>query len=99
MTARVLKAFTCRLQGRVYYEGDEYDGTPERLRELSEGGYVQKRLITHSDQENGSDEVADDSKAISADMTVTQLREIADSRGIDVPKRAKKAELLEILGD
>lgn len=32
------------------------------------------------------------------DMTVAELRALCEERGIDAPKRAKKAELLELLG-
>ena len=98
MTAKVIRAFSCRLSGLVYYEGDEYDGTPERIQELAEGGYVQSGLIAHEGKENGSDGRTDPAESISADMTVAQLREVAISRGVEVPKRVSKAKLLEMLG-
>ena len=95
---RVITPFRDRETWRAYAVGDEYDGTPERVQRLSEGGYVQSGLVAHEDGENGSDGLTDTAESISAEMTVTQLRQIADERGIEVPSRAKKAELLEILG-
>ena len=97
--AKVIKPFRDCVTWLAYDVGDEWEGPSERLDKLYEGGFIQKRLITHSDGENGSGTSTDVLESFSSDMTVTQLREIADSRGIDVPKRAKKAELLEILGD
>jgi hypothetical protein len=32
------------------------------------------------------------------ELTVAQLRELADERGVEVPKRASRARLLEALG-
>ena len=95
--ARVLIRFRDIETWRLYDVGDEWEGPSERLDKLIQGGFVEKRLITHSDQENGSNGSTDAAEAISSDMTVAQLREVAESRGIDVPKRATKKTLLELL--
>ena len=69
----------------------------ERLYTPNEGLCDQKRLITHDDAENVSDGGTGAHSGNLDGLTVAQLREIAESRGIDVPKRATKARLLELL--
>lgn len=96
--AKVIIPFRDRETWVAYKVGDEYDGTPERIQELAEGGYVQSGLIAHEGEENGSDGRTAPAESISADMTVAQLREVAISRGVEVPKRVSKDKLLEILG-
>lgn len=96
--AKVIIPFRDRETWVAYKVGDEYDGTPERIQELAEGGYVQFGLIAHEGKENGSDGRTAPAESISADMTVAQLREVAISRGVEVPKRVSKERLLEILG-
>ena len=88
--AKVLIRFRDIETWRLYDVGDEWEGPSERLDVLIQGGYVDGRPLTHPDQ-------ADAAGAVSADMTVAQLREVAESRGIDVPKRATKKTLLELL--
>lgn len=95
--ARVLIRFRDIETWRLYDVGDEWEGPSERLDVLIQGGYVDGRPLTHPDDENGSNGSTDAADAISADMTVAQLREVAESRGIDVPKRATKKTLLELL--
>ena len=96
--AKVLLPFRDRETWRAYAVGDEYDGTPERLETLIQGGYVQSGLIAHDTEENGSGNGSGLLNGNLAGMTVAQLREMAESRGIDVPRRATKVRLLEILG-
>ena len=96
--AKVLIRFRDQETMELYDVGDEYEGTPERVQTLSEGGYVQSGLVAHEDVENGSDRRTAPAESILGDKTVAELRQIAEERGIEVPKRAKKAELLEILG-
>jgi len=96
--ARVTKQFRDRETWVAYEVGDDWEGSPERLEALSKAGYVQSGLIAHDGKENGSDGRIDTAESISADMTVAQLREIANSRGVEVPKRVSKERLLEILG-
>ena len=96
--AKVLIRFRDQQTMVLYDVGDEWEGTPERLEALSEGGYVQSGLIAHDADEDAQNDVADTAESISSEMTVAQLREIAESRGIELPKRATKAKLLGILG-
>ena len=96
--AKVLLRFRDAETWELYDVGDEWEGPAERLKVLSEGGYVQSVPIAHDEQEDaqqGFYEVAED---ISSDMTVAELREVAAARGVEVPSRATKAKLLEILG-
>ena len=39
--ARVEKPFRDRLTGRILLVGDDYQGSPERIAELAENGYVE----------------------------------------------------------
>ena len=96
--AKVLVRFRDVETMSLYDVGDEWEGTPERFKALSEGGYVQSGLVAHDGRENGSVGRTDPLELISSDMTVAELREIAESRGIELPKRATKAKLLGILG-
>ena len=96
--AIVLIPFRDRETWAAYAAGDEWHGTPERLRELCDGGFVQSGLIAHEADENAPDERTGASNDVLADMTIAQLREVAESRGIDVPKRVSKSRLLTILG-
>ena len=88
--AKVLIRFRDIETWRLHDVGDEWEGPSERLDVLIQGGFVEGRPSTHQDPEDAAD-------AISADMTVAQLREVAKSRGIEVPKRATKAKLLKLL--
>lgn len=97
--ARVLIPFRDRFTWVAYRMGDEYDGTPERIRELVSAGYVQSGLIAQGDVKNGSESATVDFTGNLDELTVAQLRELAKSRGIDVQSRAKRSVLLEILGD
>ena len=96
--AKVIIPFRDRETWVAYKIGDEWEGSPERTQTLSEGGYVQSGLIANDGRENGSDGRIAHAESISSDMTVAQLREVAISRGVEVPKRVSKERLLEILG-
>ena len=96
--AKVTVPFRDRETWRAYAVGDEYDGTPERIQELSEGGYVDSGLITHDAGKSVSESLSMAHNDKLDELTVTQLRELADERGIEVPKRASRARLLEALG-
>lgn len=96
--AKVLVKFRDKETWRLYDVGDEWEGTEERLKELSEGGYIQSGLVAHDGEENGSDGITEDSNGNLDGLTVAELRNLADERGILLPKRAAKAKLLEILG-
>lgn len=96
--AIVLIPFRDRETWAAYAVGDEWHGTPERLGELCEGGFVQSGLIAHDADENAPHGRSDVSNDVLADMTIAQLREVAESRGIDVPKRVSKPRLLALVG-
>lgn len=96
--ARVLIRFRDIETWRLYDVGDDWEGSPERAETLSEGGYIQSGLIAHGVGENGSGNGSGPSNGELDGMTVAQLREVAESRDIDVPKRATKARILELLG-
>lgn len=96
--AKVIVPFRDRHTWVAYRVGDDYDGTPERLRQLSEGGFVQDGTNTHADVESASDGVTVAQTGNLDALTVTELRALAKERGIAVPSKATKARLLELLG-
>jgi hypothetical protein len=77
--------------------GDDYDGTPERLRQLSDGGFVQYGSNTHADGESATDGVTVAQTGNLDALTVTELRALAKERGIAVPSKATKRALVELL--
>ena len=95
---RVVTPFRDRETWRTYAVGDEYVGTPERIRELVMGGYVDSGLVAQGATENVSDSPTVGESGNLYGMTVDDLRKLAEERGVNVPKRATKARLLEILG-
>lgn len=95
---KVTAPFRDRSTWRAYAVGDEYDGTPERIQELSEGGYVDSGLIAHEAEKSVSESLSVAHNDKLDELTVAQLRKLADERGVEVPKRASRARLLEALG-
>lgn len=85
MTADVIVAFRDRHTWRGYAPGDLYEGTDERVAELAGKGLLAV-----------ADAVTDPTPDL-ATLTVAQLRDLADERGIDVPRRATKAQLVALL--
>jgi hypothetical protein len=96
--ASVLMPFRDRLTWVAYRVGDSYDGTPERIRELVSAGYVQSGLIAQGEVKDGSESATVDFTGNLDELTVQQLRELAEARGIEVPRRARKSDLISILG-
>lgn len=87
MTATVTVRFRDRFTWRLYEVGDQFDGTDGRVAELAALGIVA---------------VAVDAPAESVDLsalTVEKLRELCADRGIEVPKRATKAQLIALLDE
>ena len=72
-------------------EGDTFTATVGRAKEIDQKlpGY-----ITYTEEE--ADEPSD--PALSS-LDTQELRAIAEERGIEVPKRASKQRLLELLGE
>lgn len=85
--ARVLVTFRDRVTWRVWHVGDEYDGAPSRVRELTDGGFLQD--VADAEPSTGV--------ALEA-MTVAELRALAAERGVKVASKATKKRLIEILG-
>lgn len=85
--ARVILAFRDRETWTLHRVGDEYTGPPSRIRELTDGGFLQG--VADAEPSTGV--------ALEA-MTVAELRGECAKRGVEAPKRATKARLLEILG-
>jgi hypothetical protein len=96
--AKVIVPFRDRHTWVAYRIGDDYDGTPERLQRLSEGGFVQYGVNTHSDGENASGGNLGIAESNLDALTVAELRTLCAERGIAAPSRATKAHLLELLG-
>jgi len=96
--AKVIIPFRDRETWVAYKVGDEWEGSQERLEALSKAGFVQSGLIAHDGKENVTDDGTDAHSGNLDGLTIAQLREIAESRGVNIPKRATKARLLEILG-
>ena len=96
--AEVLKRFRDAETWRLYDAGDDWQGSERRFQELSEGGYVRSGLIAHDAEENAADAPTAPQTGTLDGLTVAQLRELAKERGLDVPRRASKARLLETLG-
>jgi hypothetical protein len=47
---------------------------------------------------DGSESATVDSTGNLDELTVQQLRELAEARGVEVPRRARKSDLISILG-
>jgi hypothetical protein len=96
--AKVIVPFRDRVTWVAYRVGDDYDGPPERVRTLQDGGFLQSGLDIVCDEktpENVSPELL---KGNLDALTVTQLKALAKERGLAVPSRATKKQLVEILG-
>lgn len=92
MRARVTRAYTDRVDGSVHYPNTTVELTEGRLAELSGKGFVEavgEPTGATGDAGDGPDPGA---------MTAAQLRDLIAERGGTAPKRATKAQLLEIAG-
>jgi hypothetical protein len=96
--AKVIAPFRDRLTWVAYRAGDEYDGPPERLRALFEGGFVENGLDIVCDEKTPESVSSEPLKGNLDALTVTQLKALAKERGLAVPSRATKKQLVEILG-
>lgn len=84
MRATVIAAFRDRLSWRAYDVGEEYEGADARISELASAGCV------NSGAADGGD---------LASLTVAELKELCDERGVDYPRKATKAQLVSLLSE
>lgn len=94
MKARVIRAYKDRVDGSVHYPNTTVELTAERLGELAGKGFVEPFDTPADGGGHSGDGDADDLEA----MTAAQLRDLIAGRGGSAPKRATKAQLLEIAG-
>ena len=90
--ANVIQPFRDRLTWVAYAPGDEYAGDPARVSELAALGLVE--APGGARPEAGAGEAGD-----YRDMTVSQLRALCAERGVEVPRKATKAQLVGILSE
>lgn len=91
MDARVIRAFFHADTGRLWRVGDTFRGEDAAARQLAERGYL--------DLGGGAVAAPASDAADLASLTVSELRALCAERGIDVPKRARKAELVAALAE
>ena len=86
------------LNGALHYKGDvlEAEAIPNANWETVNG---QQYVEPAAEEPPATEEpAAEEQEQPSEDHTVAQLKELAASRGIEVPNRATKAEILALLG-
>ena len=96
--AKVIATFRDRLTWRLYGVGDEYEGTPERVRALQEGGFVESGPNVRDADETVQSGMATALKDGLDTLSVAELRALAKERGLAVPSRVSKKRLVEMLG-
>ena len=85
MTTTVLAAFRDADSWRAYAPGEAYEAGEERVAALASLGLVSQ--------------AGEAGAAPSADMTAEQLRGLCAERGLSVPRKATKAQLLALLSE
>ncbi len=96
--AKVIAPFRDRHTWVAYRVGDDYDGPPERVRTLQDGGFLQSGLDIVCDEKTPESVSPEPLRGNLDALTVTQLKALAMERGLAVPSRATKKQLVEILG-
>ena len=94
MKASVIRAYKDRVDGSVHYPNTTVELSEERLGELAGKGFVEP---TDAPADGGGHPVGGDAADLEA-MTAAQLRDLIAERGGSAPRRATKAQLLEIAG-
>jgi hypothetical protein len=96
--AKVIVPFRDRHTWVAYRVGDDYDGPPERVRALQEGGFVESGPNVRDADETVQSGVATALKDGLDTLSVAELRALAKERGLAVPSRVSKKRLVEMLG-
>lgn len=94
MRARVVRAYTDRIDRAVHQAGSEVELSEARAEELEGKGFV-TRLGARTDPGAADGQGGEPDLG---QMTAAQLRGLIAGRGGTAPKRANKAQLLEIAG-
>lgn len=103
MRATVTYPYRDRETLEVHRTGDEVELTAERFAELSAAGYVDaaEQAAEPEEPEDAKTDEADEDAAKEAkdvhEMTAAQLRAEIEARGGFAPKKATKAQLVELL--
>ena len=90
VTVHVLRAFDDYVARRGRKPGDVFTATEERA------AYIDGKLPGYITYERIEEKVAPDEASLKK-MTVAQLTELAQSRGVDLKGRKKKAQIIELL--
>lgn len=96
---KVIQSFRCKETGQAYYAGQSYDG--DRTEELVELGYIGTDAEVKPEEGGVAQpepEVVEEHPR-TKDLTVKEIKVKLDELGIEYDSNAKKAELLELLGD
>lgn len=88
MDALVISSFHHTNTGVTWYAGQVFHGDACDARQLADLGYLKLP---------GTQAVAAPEGPAYAAMTVSELRALCADRGIDVPSRARKADLVALL--
>ena len=90
--ARVIKSFKHTNTGLIWFDGDTFRGSAADAEQLAGRGYLELTGATPA----GSRRRGADVPALAA-MTVRELAAMCAERGIDVPAKARKADLVALL--
>lgn len=103
MLALVTYPYRDRETGAVHYAGEVVELTPERFHELAVGGYVDAPAAPSSAvalaEPSAEVDDAQPEPAQTGDMSAAELRAAIEDKGGFAPKKATKAQLVEILGN
>lgn len=86
MNAKVAKSFLHANTGILWKAGETFRGDASTVRQLVRKGFLQGDGAPRGDD------------ADLAALTVAELRALCKQRGIDVPNRATKVKILNLLG-
>ena len=89
VTVRVLKRFWDLKRKRTRVEGEVFQEEPERVAQIEEAlpGYTE-RLVLEEGKAEGPDVRS---------MSLRELKALAKERGIDIPPRTPKDEIITLL--